>query len=129
MLTSPFVDYFCRIPTLLFISLMIFLLLNWPPRRFPDGSVPLTVPPEGGTEKMREALGSGSDLCAILQMVESVFCGRAQVFIDVGHRDSFCWGAARHQAWRPFIDPDTVCRRTPCATRHQLADRSPIMIS
>lgn len=45
------------IPTLLFISLVIFLLLEASPGD-PLGDVPLTVPPEV-KEKMREALGLG----------------------------------------------------------------------
>ncbi|KGJ07656.1 ABC transporter permease [Paracoccus sphaerophysae] len=45
------------IPSLLFISLVIFLLLELSPGD-PLGSVPLTVPPEV-KEKMREALGLG----------------------------------------------------------------------
>ncbi|MBU3032219.1 ABC transporter permease [Paracoccus marinaquae] len=45
------------VPTLLFISLVIFLLLEISPGD-PLGDVPLTVPPEV-KEKMREALGLG----------------------------------------------------------------------
>ena len=45
------------IPTLLFISLVIFLLLEASPGD-PLGDIPLTVPPEV-KEKMREALGLG----------------------------------------------------------------------
>ncbi|SNT76572.1 ABC transporter permease [Paracoccus seriniphilus] len=45
------------VPTLLFISLVIFLLLEASPGD-PLGDVPLTVPPEV-KEKMREALGLG----------------------------------------------------------------------
>lgn len=45
------------IPTLLFISLVIFLLLELSPSD-PLGDVPLTVPPEV-KERMREALGLG----------------------------------------------------------------------
>ncbi|MDB6176445.1 ABC transporter permease [Paracoccus sp. Z330] len=45
------------IPTLLFISLVIFLLLEASPGD-PLGNVPLTIPPEV-KEKMREALGLG----------------------------------------------------------------------
>ena len=45
------------IPTLLFISLVIFLMLDLAPGD-PMSSIPLTVPPEV-KEKMREALGIG----------------------------------------------------------------------
>ena len=48
------------IPTLVFISLVIFLLLNLAPND-PMAQVPLTVPPEV-KEKMREALGLGQPL-------------------------------------------------------------------
>ena len=48
------------VPTLLFISLIIFLLLNLAPND-PMAQVPLTVPPEV-KEKMREALGLGQPL-------------------------------------------------------------------
>lgn len=47
------------IPTLIFISLVIFLLLEASPGD-PLGDVPLTVPPEV-REKMREALGLGQE--------------------------------------------------------------------
>jgi len=48
------------IPTLIVISLVIFLLLNLAPND-PMAQVPLTVPPEV-KEKMREALGLGQPL-------------------------------------------------------------------
>jgi len=48
------------VPTLLIISLVIFLLLNLAPND-PMAQVPLTIPPEV-KEKMREALGLGQPL-------------------------------------------------------------------
>ena len=48
------------IPTLIIISLVIFLLLNLAPND-PMAQVPLTVPPEV-KQKMREALGLGQPL-------------------------------------------------------------------
>ncbi|WP_299358443.1 ABC transporter permease [uncultured Paracoccus sp.] len=57
MLTFAFRRILLAIPTLLFISLVIFLLLEASPGD-PLGDVPLTVPPEV-KERMREALGLG----------------------------------------------------------------------
>lgn len=57
MLTFVLRRLLLAIPTLLFISLVIFLLLELSPGD-PLGEVPLTVPPEV-KEKMREALGLG----------------------------------------------------------------------
>lgn len=57
MLTYTLRRILMAIPSLLFISLVIFLLLELSPGD-PLGSVPLTVPPEV-KEKMREALGLG----------------------------------------------------------------------
>ena len=60
------------IPTLLFISLIVFLLLNLAPND-PMAQVPLTVPPEV-KQKMREALGLGQpSACTIFQVVGAVF--------------------------------------------------------
>lgn len=57
MLTFTIRRLLLAIPTLIFISLVIFLLLEASPGD-PLGDVPLTVPPEV-KEKMREALGLG----------------------------------------------------------------------
>ena len=57
MLTFTIRRLLLAIPTLLFISLVIFLLLEASPGD-PLGDVPLTVPPEV-KERMREALGLG----------------------------------------------------------------------
>ena len=57
MLTYALRRLLLAIPTLLFISLVIFLLLELSPGD-PLGDVPLTVPPEV-KERMREALGLG----------------------------------------------------------------------
>ncbi|TJZ83551.1 ABC transporter permease [Paracoccus hibiscisoli] len=57
MLTFTIRRLFLAIPTLLFISLVIFLLLEASPGD-PLGDVPLTVPPEV-RERMRAALGLG----------------------------------------------------------------------
>ena len=57
MLTFTIRRLLLSIPTLLFISLAIFMLLQLSPGD-PMAQVPLTVPPEV-KEKMREALGFG----------------------------------------------------------------------
>ncbi|WP_112874049.1 ABC transporter permease [Paracoccus endophyticus] len=57
MLTYALRRLLLAIPTLLFISLVIFLLLELSPGD-PLGDVPMTVPPDV-KEKMREALGLG----------------------------------------------------------------------
>jgi len=60
MLTYTIRRLILAIPTLLFISLVIFLLLELAPGD-PMAQVPLTVPPEV-KEKMRQALGLGEPL-------------------------------------------------------------------
>lgn len=60
MLTFTIRRLILAIPTLLFISLVIFLLLELAPGD-PMAQVPLTVPPEV-KEKMREALGLGEPM-------------------------------------------------------------------
>ena len=60
MLTFTIRRLILSIPTLLFISLAIFLLLQLAPGD-PMAQVPLTVPPEV-KEKMREALGLGQPI-------------------------------------------------------------------
>jgi peptide/nickel transport system permease protein len=60
MLTYTIRRLVLSIPTLLFISLVIFLLLELAPGD-PMAQVPLTVPPEV-KERMREALGLGEPI-------------------------------------------------------------------
>ena len=60
MLTFTLRRLLLSIPTLLFISLVIFLLLQLAPGD-PMAQVPLTVPPEV-KQKMREALGLGQPI-------------------------------------------------------------------
>ena len=60
------------VPTLIIISLVIFLVLSLAPND-PMAQVPLTVPPEV-KEKMREALGLGQPfICSVLEMVSPIF--------------------------------------------------------
>ena len=60
MLAYTFRRLILSIPTLLVISLVIFLLLQLAPGD-PMAQVPLTVPPEV-KQKMREALGLGQPI-------------------------------------------------------------------
>ena len=60
MLTFTIRRLVLSIPTLLFISLVIFLLLNLAPGD-PMANVPITVPDEV-KQRMREALGLGAPL-------------------------------------------------------------------
>ena len=69
------------IPTLIIISLVVFLLLNLAPND-PMAQVPLTVPPEV-KQKMREALGLGQPLhVQFLKWLIQFFWIEPQVFID-----------------------------------------------
>ena len=60
MLTFTIRRLILAVPTLLFISLVIFLLLQLAPGD-PMAQVPLTVPPEV-KQQMREALGLGQPI-------------------------------------------------------------------
>ena len=69
------------VPTLLFISLVIFLLLELAPGD-PMAQVPLTVPPEV-KEKMREALGLGQPMhIRFWKWIVQFFWIEPQVLVD-----------------------------------------------
>ena len=81
MLTFTIRRLLLSIPTLWFISLVIFLLLQLAPGD-PMAQVPLTVPPEV-KEKMREALGLGQPIyIQYWKWLVQVFWIEPQVFID-----------------------------------------------
>ena len=94
------------IPTLIFISLVIFLLLNLAPND-PMAQVPLTVPPEV-KQKMREALGLGQPLyIQFLKWLIQLFWIEPQVFIDYMFNTSFSEGKLRVISWQtrsPVMD-------------------------
>ena len=76
------------IPTLIVISLVIFLLLNLAPND-PMAQVPLTVPPEV-KEKMREALGLGQPLyIQFIKWVVQLFWVEPQVFMTTCLKQTF----------------------------------------
>ncbi len=94
------------IPTLLFISLIIFLLLNLAPND-PMAQVPLTVPPEV-KEKMREALGLGQPLyIQFFKWLVQFFWVEPQVFFDHMFGTSFSEDKLRVISWQtrsPVMD-------------------------
>ena len=78
------------IPTLIVISLVIFLVLSLAPND-PMAQVPMTVPPEV-KEKMREALGLGQPLYVqFWKWLVQFFWIEPQVFIDQGINKTVEW--------------------------------------
>ena len=106
MLTFIIRRLLISIPTLLFISLIIFLLLNLAPND-PMAQVPLTVPPEV-KEKMREALGLGQPLhIQFYKWLVQLFWIEPQVFIDHMFGTSFSEDKLRVISWQtrsPVMD-------------------------
>ncbi|MCV3273937.1 ABC transporter permease [Roseobacter sinensis] len=91
MLTYTIRRLVLSIPTLLFISIVIFLLLQLAPGD-PMAQVPLTVPPEV-KQKMRDALGLGAPIhVQYWKWLVQFFWIEPQVFIDWLTRDSFLFG-------------------------------------
>ena len=81
MLTYAIRRLVLSVPTLLFISFVIFMLLQLAPGD-PMAQVPLTVPPEV-KQKMREALGVGEPaLVQYWKWLVQVFWTEPKVFID-----------------------------------------------
>ena len=81
MLTYTLRRLVLAIPTLLFISLAIFLLLELAPGD-PMAQVPLTVPPEV-KEKMREALGLGQPMhIRFVKWLYQFFVVEPAIFVD-----------------------------------------------
>ena len=113
MLTFTIRRLLISIPTLLFISLVIFLLLNLAPND-PMAQVPLTVPPEV-KEKMREALGLGQPLyIQFAKWLMQFFWIEPQVLIDHIFGTTFSEGDLRVISWQtrsPVMD--IVIQRIP----------------
>ncbi|MEO0504398.1 MAG: ABC transporter permease [Pseudomonadota bacterium] len=101
------------IPTLMFISLVIFMLLQLAPGD-PMAQVPLTVPPEV-KEKMREALGLGQPpLVQYWKWMVQFFWIEPQVLVDHWFGTSFAADAQRVISWQtrsPVMD--IVVQRIP----------------
>ncbi len=87
------------VPVLLFISLVIFLLLELAPGD-PMGTMPLTIPPEV-KEKMRAALGLGEPMYVRFgKWVVQFFWVEPLVFVDWAFGSSFSDGMQRVISWQ-----------------------------
>jgi len=113
MLTFTIRRLILSVPTLLFISLVIFLLLELAPGD-PMAQVPLTVPPEV-KEKMREALGLGQPMhIRFWKWLVQFFWIEPQVMIDHYFGTAYAVGEQRVISWQtrsPVMD--TVVQRLP----------------
>lgn len=113
MLTYTFRRLVLSIPTLLFISIVIFLLLQLAPGD-PMAQVPLTVPPEV-KQKMREALGLGEPIhVQYWKWLVQFFWIEPQVLIDHWFGTGFAEGKLRVISWQtrsPVMD--IVVQRMP----------------
>ncbi|MFK7765120.1 MAG: ABC transporter permease [Roseobacter sp.] len=113
MLTYTIRRLVLSIPTLLFISIVIFLLLQLAPGD-PMAQVPLTVPPEV-KELMREALGLGEPIhIQYWKWVVQFFWVEPQVLFDHWFGTSFSEGKLRVISWQtrsPVMD--IVIQRMP----------------
>lgn len=113
MLTFTVRRLVLAVPTLLFISLVIFLLLELAPGD-PMAQVPLTVPPEV-KEKMREALGLGQPVhIRFWKWLVQFFWIEPQVLVDHIFGSSFSEGDLRVISWQtrsPVMD--IVIQRVP----------------
>lgn len=106
MLTYTIRRLVLAIPTLLFISIVIFLLLQLAPGD-PMSQVPLTVPPEV-KQLMREALGLGEPIhVQYWKWLVQFFWVEPQVLIDHWFGTSFSEGKLRVISWQtrsPVMD-------------------------
>ncbi|MEP3947004.1 ABC transporter permease [Ascidiaceihabitans sp.] len=113
MLTFTIRRLLLSIPTLLFISLIIFLLLQLAPGD-PMAQVPLTVPPEV-KQKMREALGLGEPIYVqYYKWLIQFFWIEPQVGFDYFFGTEFSEGKQRVISWQwrgPVMD--VVVQRLP----------------
>ncbi|MEP3921030.1 ABC transporter permease [Ascidiaceihabitans sp.] len=113
MLTFTIRRLLLSIPTLLFISLIIFLLLQLAPGD-PMAQVPLTVPPEV-KQKMREALGLGEPIYVqYYKWLIQFFWIEPQVAFDYFFETDFSEGKQRVISWQwrgPVMD--VVVQRLP----------------
>jgi peptide/nickel transport system permease protein len=113
MLAYTFRRLILSIPTLLVISLVIFLLLQLAPGD-PMAQVPLTVPPEV-KQKMREALGLGQPIqVQYYKWIIQFFWIEPQVLVDHWFGTAFSEGKQRVISWQtrsPVMD--IVIQRLP----------------
>ena len=101
------------VPVLLFISLIIFLLLELAPGD-PMGNMPLTIPPEV-KEKMRAALGLGEPVhVRFFKWVAQFFWVEPLVFIDWAFGTSLSDGMQRVISWQSRLPVmDVIVERLP----------------
>ena len=101
------------VPVLLFISLIIFLLLELAPGD-PMGNMPLTIPPEV-KEKMRAALGLGEPVhIRFFKWVAQFFWVEPLVFIDWAFGSSLSDGMQRVISWQSRLPVmDVIVERLP----------------
>ena len=101
------------VPVLLFISLIIFLLLELAPGD-PMGNMPLTIPPEV-KEKMRAALGLGEPVhVRFFKWVAQFFWVEPLVFIDWAFGSSLSDGMQRVISWQSRLPVmDVIVERLP----------------
>lgn len=113
MLTFTIRRLILAVPTLIFISLVIFLLLQLAPGD-PMAQVPLTVPPEV-KEKMRQALGLGEPLhIQYIKWLRQFFWIEPLNMFDYYAGTSFAEGELRVISWQtrsPVMD--IVVQRIP----------------
>ena len=113
MLTYTIRRLLLSVPTLLFISLVIFLLLKLAPGD-PMAQVPLTVPPDV-KERMREALGVGQPwYVAFPKWLYQFFAVEPLHFVDAAIGTSLGEGQQRVFSWQtrsPVMD--IVIQRLP----------------
>lgn len=113
MLTFTIRRLVLAVPTLLFIALVIFSLLQLAPGD-PMAQVPLTVPPEV-KERMREALGLGAPVhIQFFKWIVQFFWVEPQVLFDNIFGTSFSEGKLRVLSWQtrsPVMD--IVVQRLP----------------
>lgn len=113
MLTYTIRRLVLAVPTLIFISLAIFLLLQLAPGD-PMAQVPLTVPPEV-KQKMREALGLGQPVhVQYYKWLVQMFWVEPQVLIDYYFGTGLAEGKLRVISWQtrsPVMD--IVVQRIP----------------
>ncbi|KNX43158.1 Glutathione transport system permease protein GsiC [Roseovarius tolerans] len=113
MLTFTIRRLVLSIPTLLFISLVIFLLLELAPGD-PMAQVPLTVPPEV-KERMREALGLGEPThVRFFKWMYQFFVVEPMLLFDHIFGTAFAEGQQRVLSWQ-FRSPvmDVIVQRMP----------------
>ncbi len=102
MLTYTIRRLVLSVPTLLFIALVIFMLLQLAPGD-PMAQVPLTVPPEV-KQKMREALGLGAPAhIQFIKWLKQFFIIEPAVFID------WLTNTSSWFRWLPNTDLYTPC--------------------